>query len=197
MNIITETVSKIMHLGSSEEPTKETESEEQPGKEPKSKELKPEETPQEQPAPEPAPEQTTPEQPPALEQPVIEPPPAELSTPEAPKQQEPHPKQPTESQIQKPMPPEGQRLPPNERVNAAYKLVYGENAEIPIQHELIATDQDADWHIRSYMGGLFATPNDHPLTQKFNDLEELLEWFNKTYPVLAESWVTIVWIHCF
>jgi hypothetical protein len=143
-----------MHLGSSEEPTKETESEEQPGKEPKSKELKPEETPQEQPAPEPAPEQTTPEQP-------------------------------TESQIQKPMPPEGQRLPPNERVNAAYKLVYGENAEIPIQHESIATDQDADWHIRSYMGGLFATPNDHPLTQKFNDLEELLEWFNETYPAAA------------
>lgn len=167
MNLITDTVSKIMHLGSdSEESLKETEP----------KEPKPEESPQEQPAPEPTPEQ-----------PAIEPPPAEPSTPEAPKQQEPHPQQPTEFQIQKPKPPEGQPLPPNERVNAAYKLVYGENAEIPIQHESIATEQDADWHIRSYMGGLFATPNDHPLTQKFNNLEELLEWFNKTYPVSAGS----------
>ncbi|MEG4406449.1 hypothetical protein [Microcoleus sp. MON2_D5] len=164
-------VSKIIHPESNEQPPEETKSdesqqEEKPTEQPEAEEPKPEETPQEQPA--------------------IEPPPAEPSTPEAPKQQEPHPEQPTESQIQKPMPPEGQPLPPNERVNAAYKLVYGENAEIPIKHESIVTEQDADWHIRSYMGGLFATPNQHPMTQQFNNLEELLDWFNKTYPVAAE-----------
>jgi hypothetical protein len=196
MNLISDAVSKMMHLGgSSEEPTKETEPEEQPAEQPapeqsQPEELKPEEAPQEQPVIEQAagsrPTRLTPPAiEPAPEQPAIEPPPAEPSTPEAPKQQEPHPEQPTKFQIQKPKPPEGQPLPPNERVNAAYKLVYGENAEIPIQHESIITDQDADWHIRSYMGGLFATPNDHPLTQKFNNLEKLLEWFNETYPVQA------------
>lgn len=95
--------------------------------------------------------------------------------------------QPTESQIQKPQPPEGQPLAPNERVNAAYKLVYGDDAEIPIKHESIATAQDADWFIRSYMGGLFATPNDNPLTQKFSNLEELLTWFDQNYPAQQQE----------
>lgn len=53
----------------------------------------------------------------------------------------------TESQTQKPQPPEGQPLPLNKRVNAAYKLVYGENAEIPIRHESIDNEQDADWFV--------------------------------------------------
>ncbi|HLO51390.1 MAG TPA: hypothetical protein VK211_23450 [Kamptonema sp.] len=106
---------------------------------------------------------------------------------EAPKQEEPNPEQPTEPQIQKPQPPEGQPLPPNERVNAAYKLVYGEGAEIPIRHKSITTAQDADWFIRSYMGGLFATPNDNPLTQRFSNLEELLTWFDRTYPAQQQE----------
>lgn len=105
------------------------------------------------------------------------------SNPEALKQREPHPEQPTESQIQKPQLSEGQPLSPNERVNVAYRLVYGENAEILIGHEAIVTAQDADWFVRSYIGGLFATPNDNPLTQKFDNLEQFLTWFDETYPV--------------
>lgn len=103
--------------------------------------------------------------------------PIEQSNPEEASQSD----QQTEPQIQKPQSPESQPLPPNERVNAAYKLVYGEGAEIPIRHESIATAQDADWFIRSYMGGLFAAPNDNPLTQRFSNLEELLTWFDQTY----------------
>ena len=109
------------------------------------------------------------------------------SNPEALKQREPHPEQPTEPQIQKPQLPGCQPLPPNERVNAAYKLVYGEGAEIPIRHQSIATAQDADWFIRSYMGRLFATPNDNPLTQRFSNLEELLTWFDQTYPIQQQE----------
>jgi|GEM_PF-6519160 len=177
MNLITDTVSKIMHLGgSSEESTKETESEEKSAEQPKPEESKPEESQQEQPAPEPAPEQ-----------PLIEPPPSEPSTPEAPKQQEPHPEQPTESQIQKPKPPEGQPLPPNERVDAAYKLVYGEDAEVPTRHESIVTPEAAEWQIRYYMGGLFAVPNDHPLTQRFSNVDELLTWFDQAYPIQKQE----------
>lgn len=78
-------------------------------------------------------------------------------------------------------------MSPEERANKAYKLVYGEDAEVPIEHKAINTAQDADWFIRSYMGGMFATPNDHLLTQKFSNLEELLGWFDQTYPARADD----------
>ena len=78
-------------------------------------------------------------------------------------------------------------MSPEERANKAYKLVYGEDAEVPIEHKAINTAQGADWFIRSYMGGLFATPNDHPLTQNFSDLEELLEWFDDFYPAQVDD----------
>lgn len=164
---ITEAASKIMHLGSSEEPIEQPKPEEPPAEEPK-----PEETPQDQPVP---------------KEPTIEQPPAEPSPPEAPKQQEPHPEQPIESQTQKPQPPEGQPLPHSQRVDAAYKLVYGEAAEVPTRHESIVTPEAAEWQIRYYMGGLFAVPNDHPLTQKFSSVDELLTWFDQTYPVQKEK----------
>lgn len=106
---------------------------------------------------------------------------------EAPKQEEPQSDQPTESQTQKPKPPEGQLLSPNERVNAAYKLVYGKNAEIPIRHESIDNERDADWFVRSYLGILFATQNDNPLSQKFSNLDELLTWFYQVYPLQQEK----------
>lgn len=116
-------------------------------------------------------------QPESLEEPTEQPNPKEA----------PQSEQPTEPQIQKPLLTEGQPLPPNERVNAAYKLVYGEGAEIPIKHKSITTAQDADWFIRSYMGGLFATSNDNLLTKKFSNLEELLTWFDQTYPTQQEE----------
>lgn len=78
-------------------------------------------------------------------------------------------------------------LSPEERANKAYKLVYGENAEIPIRDKAVETAQDADWFVRSYMGGMFATPNDHPLVQKFSNLEELLTWFDETYPAQVDD----------
>lgn len=78
-------------------------------------------------------------------------------------------------------------LSPEERANKAYKLVYGEDAEIPIRDKAIETAQDADWFVRSYIGGMFATPNDHPLTQNFSDLEELLAWFDETYPAQVDD----------
>ncbi len=95
--------------------------------------------------------------------------------------------QPIEPQFQVPKPPEGQLLSPNERVNAAYKLVYGKNAEIPIRHESIDNERDADWFVRSYMGILFATRNDNPLTQKFSNLDELLAWFYQVYPLQKQE----------
>ena len=165
MSIITKAISKIMHLGDLEEPAEESNPEERPAEQPQ-EEAKPEEAPQEQPAPEPS----KPE--PAPEQPALEPPPAEPSTPEAPKQQVPN-----------PQPSEGLSLSPNQRVDAAYKLVYGENGEVPTRHESIVTAEAAEWQIRYYMGGLFAEPNDHPLAQKFSNVDELLTWFNEAYPL--------------
>lgn len=78
-------------------------------------------------------------------------------------------------------------LSPEERANKAYILVYGENAEIPIEHESISTAQKADWFIRSYLGRLFATPNDNPLTQTFGDFLKLLVWFDQTYPAQVDD----------
>lgn len=180
MNAITKAVSKIMHLGDSEKPAEDPKPEEQPAEQPQ------EEAPQEQPAPE-SESQAAAGRPTPLAQPEIEPPPTEPSTPNAPKQQEPYPEQPTEFQVQKPQPSEGQPLPPNQRVDAAYKLVYGEDAEVPTRHESIVTPEAAEWQIRYYMGGLFAEPNDHPLTQKFSNVDELLAWFNQTYPVQQQE----------
>lgn len=182
MNIVSKTVSKIMHLGDSEKPAEEPKPEEQPTEQPQPEESKPEEASQEQPASEPAPQEQ-----PQPEQPAIEPPPVEPSTPEVPKQQEPYPEQPTESQTQKPQPPQGQPLPPNQRVDAAYKLVYGESAEVPTKHEAIVTPESAEWQIRYYMGGLFAVPNNHLLTQKFSSVDELLTWFDQAYPIQQQE----------
>jgi hypothetical protein len=81
-------------------------------------------------------------------------------------------------------------LSPEERANKAYILIYGENAELPIGHRSINTTQDADWFVRSYMGRLFAKPSDHPMTKQFNNLEELLTWFNETYPAQESEKVT-------
>ena len=78
-------------------------------------------------------------------------------------------------------------LSPEERANKAYKLVYGEDAEIPIRDKAVETAQDADWFVRSYIGEMFAAPNNHPLTQKFSNLEELLTWFDETYPAQVDG----------
>ncbi|MEG4149602.1 hypothetical protein [Microcoleus sp. Pol12B5] len=116
-------------------------------------------------------------QPESLEEPIEQPNPKEV----------PQSDQLIEPQFQVPKPPEGQLLSPNERVNAAYKLVYGEGAEIPIRHESIDNERDADWFVRSYMGILFATRNDNPLSQKFSNLDELLTWFYQVYPLQQEK----------
>lgn len=179
MNATTKAVSKIMRLGDSEKPAKESNPKERPLDQPQQEEeAKPEEVPLEQPASEPKP---TPEQP------AIESPPAKPSTPEAPKQQKSHPEQPSEFQVQKPQSPEGQPLPPSQRVDAAYKLVYGEDSEVPTRHESIVTPEAAEWQIRYYMGGLFAVPNDHPLTRRFSDVDEVLTWFDQAYPPQQEE----------
>ncbi len=78
-------------------------------------------------------------------------------------------------------------LSPEERANKAYVLVYGEDAKIPTEHKSIRTAQDADWFIRSYLGRLFATPNDNPLTEKFKNLEELLVGFDQAYPAQVDD----------
>lgn len=100
--------------------------------------------------------------------------------------QEPHSEQPIEPQFQIPKPPESRPLPSNERINAAYKLVYGENAKMPPKDEAIAQPDD-EWFIRSFFGALFATPNDNPLTQKFSNLDELLTWFYQAYPLQQQE----------
>lgn len=78
-------------------------------------------------------------------------------------------------------------LSPEERANKAYVLVYGEDAEIPIEHKSIDTAQQADWFIRSHLGRLFATPNDNPLTEKFKNLEKLLVAFDQAYPAQVDD----------
>jgi len=78
---------------------------------------------------------------------------------------------------------ERQSLPPSQRVDVAYKLIYGEDAEVPSQHESIITSEASEWQIRHYMGGLFATPSNHLLTQRFSNVDEFLVWFNQAYPL--------------
>ena len=74
-------------------------------------------------------------------------------------------------------------LSPIGRADKAYDLVHGDDGDSELRHGAIDTAESADWYVRSYMGGLFATPNDNPLTQKFDNLEQLLTWFDKTYPI--------------
>ena len=76
-----------------------------------------------------------------------------------------------------------QLLEPSERATLACKLTFGENAEIPETHNSIKTPEQSDWFIRSYFGKLFAQKNDNPLTEKFGNLENLLKWFDETYPL--------------
>ena len=73
------------------------------------------------------------------------------------------------------------------RADKAYDLVYGDDGDNVIRHGAINTAESADWYVRSYMGGLFATPNDNPLRQRFSNLDELLVWFNATYPLAGEA----------
>ena len=73
-------------------------------------------------------------------------------------------------------------LSPIGRADKAYELVHGDDGDNVIRHGAIDTAESADWYVRSYMGGLFATPNDNPLRQRFSNLDELLTWFDKTYP---------------
>ena len=78
-------------------------------------------------------------------------------------------------------------LSPIGRANKAYDLVHGDDGNNVIRHGAIDTAESADWYVRSYMGGLFATPNDNPLRQRFSNLDELLIWFDATYPLADEA----------
>ena len=72
------------------------------------------------------------------------------------------------------------------RVNKAYDLVHGDDGNNVIRHGAIDTAENADWYVRSYMGTLFASPTNNPLRQRFSNLNELLTWFNTTYPLADE-----------
>ena len=78
-------------------------------------------------------------------------------------------------------------LSPIGRANKAYDLVYGDDGDNVIRHGAINTAESADWYVRSYMGGLFASHTDNPLRQRFSNLDELLVWFNATYPLAGEA----------
>ena len=78
-------------------------------------------------------------------------------------------------------------LSPIGRADKAYELVHGDDGDNVIRHGAIDIAESADWYVRSYMGGLFATPNDNPLRQKFDNLEQLLVWFDTTYPLADEA----------
>ena len=77
-------------------------------------------------------------------------------------------------------------LSPIGRVNKAYDLVHGDDGNNVIRHGEIDTAENADWYVRSYMGTLFASPTNNPLRQRFSNLDELLTWFNTTYPLADE-----------
>ena len=74
-----------------------------------------------------------------------------------------------------------------ERVDKAYELVHGDDGDSELRHGAIDTAESADWYVRSYMGTLFASPTDNPLRQRFSNLNELLAWFNTTYPLADEA----------
>ena len=78
-------------------------------------------------------------------------------------------------------------LSPIGRANKAYDLVHGDDGDSELRHGAIDTAESADWYVRSYMGGLFASHTDNPLRQRFSNLDEPLVWFNATYPLAGEA----------
>ena len=78
-------------------------------------------------------------------------------------------------------------LSPIGRADKAYELVHGDDGDSELRHGAIDTAESADWYVRSYMGTLFASPTDNPLRQRFSNLDELLVWFNATYPLAGEA----------
>ena len=95
-------------------------------------------------------------------------------------------------------------LSPIGRADKAYELVHGDDGDNVIRHGAIDTAESADWYVRSYhgaintaesadwyvrsyMGTLFASPTDNPLRQRFSNLDELLIWFDTTYPLADEA----------
>ena len=73
------------------------------------------------------------------------------------------------------------------RVNKAYDLIHGNSGNNVIRHGVIDTADSADWYVRSYMRTLFASPNNNPLRQRFSNLDEILAWFDATYPLANET----------
>ena len=78
-------------------------------------------------------------------------------------------------------------LSPIGRADKAYELVHGNDGDSELRHGAIDTAESADWYVRSYMGTLFASPTDNPLRQRFSNLDELLIWFDATYPLVNEA----------
>ena len=78
-------------------------------------------------------------------------------------------------------------LSPIGRANKAYELVHGDDGDNVIRHGAIDTAESANWYVRSYMGTLFASPTNNPLRQRFSNLDELLIWFDATYPLANEA----------
>jgi hypothetical protein len=61
--------------------------------------------------------------------------------------------------------------------------MHNESTELPntSQHpkaDLSAWSPDDQWFIRSFFDALFNNLNDHPLTKKFNSVEDFLIWFS-------------------
>lgn len=78
-------------------------------------------------------------------------------------------------------------LSPIGRADKAYELVHGDDGDSELRHGAINTAESADWYVRSYMGTLFASPTNNPLRQRFSNLDELLVWFDATYPLADEA----------
>jgi len=78
-------------------------------------------------------------------------------------------------------------LSPIGRADKAYELVHGDDGDSELRHGAINTAESADWYVRSYMETLFASPTNNPLRQRFSNLDELLVWFNATYPLADEA----------
>lgn len=69
-----------------------------------------------------------------------------------------------------------------DRANKAYKLVYGiGNPPCPY------TEEDGvsacEMCVRAHFSILYTAPNTNPITRKHKTLEDLLEAFNKAYPL--------------